>query len=183
MYLTPEKEQAFVQQYDHLIWSCVRKFRRKMTKQWRDEEDLHQEAVLVFLSFLRSCNSPEDIKKRFPFQDIKNAMSRHAIGEQVVSFPKSRTSDFSKIVNSTKAVELAEETVDAWHQVNSIDDLMDKLAIEAYKESLEGDAREVIAMKMGGKRNREIARKFGVSDVRISRLCQKLGKEYQQFVQ
>lgn len=183
MYLTPEKEQEIVQQYDHLIWSCVRKFRRKMAEQWRDDEDLHQEAVLVFISFIRSCDTQEDIKKRFPFQDIKNAMSRHSIGEQVVSFPRSRTSDFRKIVNSTKSVELADVTVDEWHQVNSIDDLIDRLAVESYKETLKGSEREVIAMKMDGKRNREIARQYGVSDVRISRLCQRLGDKYKQFVQ
>lgn len=177
MFLTQVQESELMQKYNRLLWFCVHNFKRSSKLQ--DEEDLYQEAAIVFLNFIRSCDSMESLQTSFPFMDIKNALTRWIIAQQVVSFPKTRTTDFKRIMRSAKSAELKEEIAVKTSDDSSMDYIFAKLTLESYCHSLNETERKVLLLKSMGKRNREAAHELGVSEVKISRVCHRIKQNIQ----
>lgn len=177
MVLSMQEEERIIEKYDKVIWSTVHRFKRRMTIQHDNKDDLHQEAVMVMLKHIRTCNTQDEISK-IPIRDMINAMCRHVLGEQVVSVPK-RTTTFSKTISTVaKASDYSELTIDDKYCDMSIDDVMTKVIFDAFCCHLSDAERRIVDLKMNGYSNREISRMIGVTDVYITRALKKIKTIY-----
>lgn len=177
MNLTSCQEEQLIQQYDRLLWSIVHRFKRRNYGGYDNREDLHSECVIVLLRHIRSCETMNDVK-RIPIRDMINAMCRFVLGEQAVTYPQ-RTTDFSKIIKKAphKTDYIAVDR-DSGQRRESLDDALDEIAFRDYLSTLSAQDRRIIQMKLEGKRNRDVAQAFGVTDVVITRTLKRLRKNY-----
>ena len=177
MVLSRQDEERIIENYDKVIWSTVHRFKRRLPTQYDNKDDLHQEAVMVLLKHIRSCNTQDEISK-LPIRDMINAMCRHVLGEQVVSIPK-RTTTFSKTISTVAtASDYTELDVDDRYCDMSIDDVMTKVIFDSFRCQLDDAERHIVDLKMNGYTNREISRMLGVTDVYITRALKKIKAVY-----
>lgn len=177
MELTAAQEEQLINQYDKLLWSIVYRFKRRKGNEYRNDEDLHSECVIVFLRHIRSCDNMEDVRK-VPIRDMINAMCYFVLGEQAVAYPK-RTADFRRVMeNAVRKVDYSavDSYKDTWCE--PFGDLIDRITFREFLQSLSDKDREIVIMKLQGVRNGKIARKFGVSDATMTRMIKRLKEIY-----
>lgn len=176
MKLTMKQEEELLQHYDKLLWSVVHRFRRKHYQGYNNREDLHSECVLVFLNHVRSCENWDEITK-VPILDMVHAMCLHVLGEQALTYPK-RTAIFRQVMDEAKsaAPNTENEREDSYEPCN---DALDIIAFRDFYAKLPVDDKKIVVMKLRGCKNRQIAAKLEVSDVRVTRMIQKLHRFYQ----
>lgn len=183
MILTTEQEEKYVKQYEKVIWATVNGFKRRTTTRRDNKDDLYQEASIVFIKHIRSCETEEEIGKNIPIRDMIHAMCCFNLGEQVLSYPK-RTSKYR--TNVTKdvvhAVDYSEVDHDDRYLEMSIDNAIENMTMKSFLASLDDDEKEIAKYKEIGYKNREIAQLMGVSDVNISRALNKMRSKYKNFV-
>ena len=177
MKLTSQQEEQLMQQYDRLLWSVVHRFKRKMHSGYNNKEDLHSECAMVFLNHIRSCETMDDIQK-VPILNMINAMCRFVLGEQALSYPR-RTSNFRQVMETVASkVDYAEVDRDENKRYEPINDALDVVAFKDFFVGLSPVDQKIITMKLEGRKNREIARDLGVTDVMMTRAIQRLRKFY-----
>ena len=159
-----EDEPAILAQYEDLIWRLVHQFRNRAAKDWIEADDLHQEAVIAFIQYIRTIDSPEALQKAFPFRQITNAMCVHCIERQTLSMPK-RTSAWKQIMAAAQApVPLDNIEVEAACALRPIDESDDRLTFDAFIGGLPDRERTVLQMRIAGMSNRDIAKKLHMTD-------------------
>lgn len=177
MNLTAYQEEQLLQKNDRLLWSVVHRFKSKHYNGYDNMEDLHSECVLVYLKHIRSCETMDDIKK-VPILDMINAMCRYVLGEQALSYPP-RTTNFRQVMESAASkVDYVELDRDENLRSEPLNDTLDEIAFKDFYAALPPMEQKIVAMKLDGHRNREVARDLGVTDVEITRALQKIRKLY-----
>lgn len=182
MKLTPIEEERLIKQYNNLVWRTVRRFKRRMTHKIYNEEDLYQEAMLVFVNHIRKAETMDELHHKIPIRDMINAMCRLALRDQIVSFPE-RTSSFSDFMS--KLPDRAEYTdIDMNESMrdHSVANADARMLVKEFFESLPKQDRELIAMKYHGMTNREISARIGSTDLRVCRQFKRLRSLYEAFV-
>lgn len=183
MILTREQEAQYVVKYERMIWEIVHKFKRRTMAQKDNKDDLFQEAVIVFVKYLRKCESEEEIGKNIPVRDMINVMCRFNIGEQVLSYPK-RTSYYRAkgTEDIVHAVDYTELDRDDRYLDMTIDQSIENMTMKSFLSSLSAKEREIARLKQAGLKNREIAKRLGITDVDITRTLKRMRANYQNFV-
>lgn len=177
MNLTPCQEEQLIQQYDRLLWSIVHRFKRRSYNGYENKEDLHSECVLVFIRHIRSCDTMDDVQK-VPIRDMINAMCRFVLGEQTLTYPQ-RTTDFSHVMKKVAhKTDYSAVDRDSSQRYEPMNDALDEVAFRDYLSSLSEEEKQMIQMKLEGKRNRELAQAFGVTDVIVTRTLKRLRNSY-----
>ena len=183
MILTTQQEAQYVEKYKDLIWSTVGKFKRRTTAQRDNKDDLFQEAAIVFIKYVRSCEIEEDIGKNIPIRDMINVMCRFNLGEQVLSYPKRTTYYRAKGTEDiVHAVDYSEVDQDDRYLDFTIDQAIENMTMKSFLDSLTEQEREIVRYKGRGFKNREIAKLMGVTDVYISRTLTRMRDKYQNYV-
>ena len=101
MQMSQEQEEQFLMNYSDAVWKIVNLFRSGM-KNGTSDEDLHQEGMIVLMAHARKAKDEEELRI-FPRMEIKNAICRYLMKQEVVNYPKTRTSDYTKVVRATNA--------------------------------------------------------------------------------
>lgn len=183
MVLTTEQETYYLKKYEALIWSTVNGFKRRTTAQRDNKDDLFQEASIVFIKYLRSCESENDIGSNIPIRDMINAMCRVNLCEQVLSYPKRTTYYRAKGTEDiVHAVDYSDLDRDERYLDMTIDQSIENMTIQSFVSSLSDDEKEIVALKGMGYKNREIARQLGISDVNVTRSLNRMKNQYKKFV-
>lgn len=180
MALTTEQKEQLLLEYDNMLWSIVHRFKNRMHtggeyKGFKNDEDLHSECVLVLVRHLNACETVEDVKK-IPKRDMIHAMCLHILTEQALSYPK-RTTKFGHIMGAVSAG-LSRGVLEDMGQPRTIDDMLDEVAFEQFRDELDAEDKEVLDMKAAGCKNREVAKKFGYSDAEACRRIACLRRAY-----
>lgn len=176
MKLTTKQEEELLNHYDKLLWSVVHRFRRKHYQGYNNRDDLHSECVLVFIKHIRACKDWEEIS-RVPILDMVHAMCLYVLSEQALTYPK-RTAIFRQVMDEAKgtAPNTENEKEDSYEPCN---DALDVIAFRDFFAKLPLEDKKIVVMKLRGCKNRQIAAKLGVSDVRVTRMIKKLRCFYQ----
>ena len=173
MEFTACQKEALFQQYDKLVWHIVYRFGRRMHGGYQNKEDLHGECWVVLYKHLRNCKTQEEMQK-IPIRDMINAMCRYVLGEQTVSYPK-RTTNFRAVIDSAEAKADLSDDADTRDPIGNV---IDRISFTEYFDTLSPTEQQIITMKLGAFRNREIARALVLSDVDITRTLKRLRKKY-----
>ena len=183
MQLTPVQEAFYIKKYECLIWRIVHGFKRRTTSRLDNKDDLYQEACIVFIKYIRSCENEEEIGQNFPFMDMQNAMCRHNIGEQVLSYPK-RTTHYraAGTEDVVHAVDYTEVDLDDRYLDMTIDKTIENMTMKNFLSDLPAKEREIARLKQLGYKNREIAGRLNTSDVDITRTLKRMRATYQNYV-
>ena len=179
MYLTPEQEEFYVRKYDRLVWSVVHHFRNRNAFQDSDNrDDLYQECMYVLVLSLRKAPTMEGYRP--PILDMINAMCRFTLLQLAASYPK-RTSDYKKRISETRCP----MDMDALESVagdsdKGFDETELAMVFRNFMESLTPRERLYVRLKLLGSTNRDIGRRFGVSDVGMTRQMARIHQKYNQ---
>lgn len=178
MNFTPQEEEKLILQYNRLLWRTVYRFQRRLPGVVRNQEDLYQEAALVFVDHLRKSKDMDEVQNHIPIRDMIHAMTQFVINDQLLSYTK-RTSDFRKIVRSVPArTSYAAVDMDDGCSVHSVEDALDFIAVKDFLSSLSGVDLNILRMKQSGMDNRSIGKAVGETDVQICRHLKRLRAKY-----
>ena len=183
MVLTTQQENQYVEQYKDLIWFIVGKFKSRTTAKMDNKDDLFQEAAIVFIKYLRSCETEHDIGKNIPIRDMINVMCRVNLCEQVLSYPK-RT-NYYRARGTEDVAHRVDYTVvdqDDRYMDMTIENAIENMTMKSFLGSLSPEEREIAQCKAFGMKNREIANVMGLSDVNITRMTARMKKKYEKYV-
>lgn len=171
MEMSMEQEEKFLADYSKAVWRIVNAFKSGQ------QEDLYQEAMVTLLAHARQARSEEELKA-FPRMAIKNAICRYLMKQEVVSFPKTRTTDYAKVVKSTKRTPLesayflsSPETEDQW---------IFRIDLDTFLSALPERARDMFVSKVDGEKPTEIARRMGLTPGAVTHSVQKTMKRFMQ---
>jgi RNA polymerase sigma factor (sigma-70 family) len=176
MQMSQEQEEQFLMNYSDAVWKIVNLFRSGM-KNGTSDEDLHQEGMIVLMAHARKAKNEEELRI-FPRMEIKNAICRYLMKQEVVNYPKTRTSDYTKVVRATKREPLeaafcilSEDNEDKW--IYSID-------MNEYLKTIPEKARDVFMAKLSGEKTTEIAKRLGLTPGAVTHSVQKTLKRFLQ---
>lgn len=174
MELTMEQKEELLNKNDRVLWNVVHKFKRRLTSGGHDDkEDLHSECVVVYVRYLNSCRSEQDMRK-IPVLDMINAMCQYVLGEQVLSYPK-RTADFRKKLNIVPKRMSYDDIEDGY---DPTDDTLDEITFGSFYAGLSDADKRVVNHKLRGETNREAGRALGLGDTTMTRTIQRLKAVY-----
>ncbi len=147
-------------------------------------EDFVQEVALMFLRYIRKCDSMDQIN-RFPWYDAMHCMSELVLEFQPVSVPK-RMENFRDVIHmmpQTIPYDVAMTNgidVDGMsrHWVEDKDTQMD---FESFMATQDDAISRLAAMKVYGMTSRNIAAQCGVSGKTITKKLQKLRSDFDKF--
>lgn len=178
MVFTKQQEEQLFKDYEKKLWCTVHRFSRRMSKFRCNQEDLFQECALVFLQFIRKAKNMEEIRNKFPYRDMINAMCRFCMSEQTLSCPL-RTTDFTRrIKNMPETKEYEAVDLDESMRDRSIDSLLDTITFQGFLSSVSKEERDILILKSKGLINREVARQLNYSDLQVCRKVRALKKQY-----
>ena len=179
MTLTPGQQEQLINQYDPLVRALVCRFKKRNGSMLFNKDDLYQEAMLVLFESIGKRSSLEGYRP--PVRDMINAMCRYTLGEQVVSVPK-RTSDYSRRISTVaRAVDLSLADDPAEILCDSLDNIVSAVHIEEFISILPSQDRQILRLKLKGLKNREVARRIGISDVKVNRRLRRLRQIYIRY--
>lgn len=177
MTLTMEQKEDLLFQYDQLIWKVVHHFKRRFSHLSSNTQDLHQEAIVAFLTYVEKHGAPDGMFI-FPFRDILNALCRYTLTEQVVSSPK-RTTDYTRRISSSpSAADYDVLDLEASARKMNTDDMVNKVYFDQFVQAQSLMDQQIIRMKLDGSRNRDVARALGLPDCNITRRLSRMKKAY-----
>ena len=176
MQMSQEQEEQFLMNYSDAVWKIVNLFRSGM-KNGTSDEDLHQEGMIVLMAHARKAKDEEELRI-FPRMEIKNAICRYLMKQEVVNYPKTRTSDYTKVVRATKREPLeaafyilSEDNEDKW--IYDID-------MNEYLKTIPEKARDMFMAKLSGEKTTEIAKRLGLTPGAVTHSVQKTLKRFLQ---
>lgn len=178
--------------YDGFLWESVRRFKaRSSANVWSCyEEDLYQEAALVFLRHVRKCETEDEIRMTIPFMDILNALSRFVLIQKPVTYPK-RTTRYTpkKCMTSPKTYSISYDDMEdteffrsEWEVSSFLEDVESNMTMKSFLRQLPEEDRKLLLLKYSGKKNREIAQELGLTDVAVHRRIARLLAEYKEYI-
>lgn len=176
MQVSREREEQYLREQSRAVWKIVNTFRMGMKYQTSDE-DLYQEGMIVLINHLRQAKDEQELKK-FPTMDIKNAICRFLMKQEVVSFPKTRTTDYRKVVTSTRRTPI-ECAIHIKHP-DGEDIWIDQIDFESYLETIPERSRDMLLAKLSGEKPTEIAKRFNVTPGAVTHSIQKTITRYLQ---
>lgn len=176
MKLSKEQEAQYLLDHSKPVWRIVNSFRSGI-KYTTSDEDLYQEAMLVLLSHLRNAKDEEELKI-FPRLAIKNALCRYLIKQEVVSFPGTRTTDYSKVVKATRRVPIESATNLSYPELE--ENILCKIDMESYLKTIPEKARELFLARLSGEKPTEIAKRMNLTPGAITHSVQKTLKCFLQ---
>ena len=182
MVFTHQQEEELLRQYNKLIWRTVHRFQRRASYNTSNNaDDLYQEAAIVFVLHLRKAKDMDEVQNHIPIRDMINAMSRFVLRDQVISYPK-RTTEFRHTMQSMpRRSEYTDVDLDSNSWVTSIDDTLEKIAMDEFLASLSPVDRSILSMKCRGMDNRAIGKLVGENDLQIHRHIKRLRKQYAAY--
>ena len=178
MTLTMDQKENLLLQYDLLIWRVVHRFQRRYGATPFSQQDLYQEAVLAFFTYVEKLQPGKDIFI-FPFQELLHALCQYTLVNQVVTVPHTRTSDYKQRISSIPSA-VDYEVVDVYDGLRhaTTEDMVEKIYFEQFLNALAPVDRQIAEMKMHGSKNREVARALGLPDFSITRRIARMNKKY-----
>lgn len=183
MQMSQEQEEQFLMNYSDAVWKIVNLFRSGM-KNGTSDEDLHQEGMIVLMAHARKAKDEEELRI-FPRMEIKNAICRYLMKQEVVNYPKTRTSDYTKVVRATKREPLeaafyilSEDNEDKWiYDIDMNEYLKD---MNEYLKTIPEKARDMFMAKLSGEKTTEIAKRLGLTPGAVTHSVQKTLKRFLQ---
>ena len=154
MNVSKQQEEQYLQDNSKAVWKIVNTFRVGMKYQTSDD-DLYQEGMIALLAHMRKSATKDELDV-FPSLEIKNAICRFLIAQEAVRFPKTRTTDYSKMVKQTRRVHIEKLLVSA-DPTQSDDNWIERIDMERYLMSLSERDRDMVLMRAHGHKTTEIA--------------------------
>lgn len=174
-------EQQLLEKYDKLVWWIVNAFLRSYSGYFiNDPEDMHQDALIALLQYIRKCENPEEeLEREFPFFQIKSALCMSVLRELPVSVPM-RTTNFKRHVatfsDCTVDIESLKNLLSSRYTIDDLDSIVD---LHRLIENSDDINRKIIAGRLEGKTTREIGSEIGLSGTAVSLRLKKMSKSNQ----
>ena len=179
MVLTAAEKEKYCKKYSLVLWKTVHHFKKRIATDVANKEDLYQECVVVLLDHASNARNLSELH-RIPIRDMINAMCRYILGNQAVSYPTTRTSDFSRTLKrASGSVELS--VLDREITDCSIDEILQLIDFEAFAKSLTDEESSILTLKRKNYTNREVARTLGSTDVIVTRRLKRMRHIYEAY--
>ena len=181
MRLDDIQEQEMILRFDRVVWTVVHRFaNRAQLGRTVTKDDLHQEGLIVLLKHIRTANDECELKE-LPLMDMWNAMTRLVISDQPISYPKTRTSDFTKIMEELgDTVDYSELENQEIHEYG-VEEVEARMNMELFAKTLKKLKREIFLLRMKGTSQVDIAHKLGLSNAKVTRELKAIRHMYAEF--
>ena len=176
MQVSREREEQYLREQSKAVWKIVNTFRMAMKYQTSDE-DLYQEGMIVLINHLRQAADERELR-RFPTMDIKNAICRFLMQQEVVNFPKTRTTDYRKVVSATRRTPI--ESALFIRHPDGEDMWIDKIDFETFLETVPTRSKDMLLAKLSGEKPSDIAKRYNVTPGAVTHSVQKVINRYLQ---
>lgn len=181
MKLNAIQEQEMIERFDRVVWRMVHRFvARAQLGRTCTKEDLHQEGLIVLLEHIRSAKDEETLKK-LPVLDMWNAMSRLVLGDQPVSYPATRTSDFRKIMSQlSETIDYSElENVDV--HCNGFEEAEALCDMDGFVDTLSPLDRHIVLLRMKGMTRMQVSAYLRIPNAKTTRRLKAIYKMYAAY--
>ena len=187
MVFTSEQEQAIIEENMPKIYRAVDNYTAKFSANVArvPYDEFVQEVSLMFLLYIRNCNSMEEIN-RFPWCSAMNVMRNTVLVFQPMSCSKSHKTFKAVINNMPQTVSddvLASATTDvngmSKHWVDDKDTMMD---FETFMDERDENTKRLVSMRYGGMTLKDIASQYGVNKSTVLRRIRTLADDYHEFL-
>ena len=187
MQLSPEREAELVEQNMPKIYRAVDNFvaRHGDNKNTHfSYDDFVQEVSIVFLKYIRRCETEDQIGK-FPWYDSLKAMSELVLRSQPLSV-HAKTANFTKTMNSLPETVSYEVLAANGFEIDGMSkhwapDVETKIDFDAFLSDQSEIIQRIVAMRIYGLSHRMIGSQCGISDVAVIKKMKKLKEEYDEF--
>ena len=188
MTLSPEREAELIEQNMPKIYRAVDNYMARCSKSTVIKlpyEDCVQEVSIVFLQYIRKCETEEALDT-FPWYDAIHALAVYTLSSQTVKTPI-RTSDFNKIIHSIQPTVSRDLLL-----LHGYDDIHPatkdwERERDTYMDfdSFMGEQSEAIcrmvSMRYYGMTIQQIADQFGLSKSTVAQKMKDLKDKYDKF--
>ena len=160
MRYSEQQEEQYLNEHSKAVWKIVNSF-QSAAKYHVSLEDLYQEGMIVLLGHLRKSRNEEELSW-FPTLSIKNAICRFLLGQEAVSYPKTRTTDYARVVRKTRRVPY-EMIVSSLDLPSAESEWIEHIDMKDFISRLPEKQRDWILKRVEGYPASEIAREYGVT--------------------
>lgn len=187
MVFSSEREAELIEENMPKIYRAVDNFKARCDQSKGvpiPYEDCVQEVVLVFLQYIRRCQTEEQISL-FPWYDAMHALSEYVLRCQPLSVPI-RTSSFRSIIQSVPRTVSYDLLLTGGIDVDGmskhwVPDKNTELDFDAFMSEQDESVQRLTSMRLYGMTLRDIAGQFGISFQGVNKRIKKLRKEYDKF--
>lgn len=179
MTMTPEQENELLRKYTPYIMAAAKHYRSACRTSTMEIDDLFQECALAFLREARKAENLESFEQRLPHISMKSACALFTVLNQPITYPVRVPS--LKLIRERKTCPLS-RVEDQIGECRDIEDTEERVTWQQYLDTLNGFDRSIIQEKENGLTGREIAQKFGITPVRVSRSIKRSEAGYKRFI-
>ena len=187
MQLSPEREAELIEQNMPKIYRAVDNFVARHGDNKKTSfsyDDFIQEVSIVFLKYIRKCETEDQIEK-FPWYDALKAMSEHVLHSQPLSVHE-KTTNFTKTMSSLPETISYEVLASNGFEIDGMSkhwapDVETKMDFDAFLSDKSEIIQRIVAMRVYGLSHKMIGSQCGISDVAVIKRLKKLKKEYDEF--
>ena len=187
MVLPKEREAELIDMNLPKIYRAVDNFMARYTGKdelYASYDDCVQEVTIVFLDYIRRCETEDKIAK-FPWHDAIHAMSELVLRNQPLSVPI-RTPGFNRIIHSIPKTVPYDVLVSNGMEIDGmskhwVQDKETEIDFDLFMSSQDEIIQRIASMRMYGMNLREIAGQFGVCFQAINKRIKKLKENYDEF--
>ena len=187
MQLSPEREAELIEQNMPKIYRAVDNFVARHGDNRNTHfsyDDFIQEVSIVFLKYIRRCETEDQLEK-FPWYDAIKAMSEHVLRSQPLSVHE-KTKNFKKTLNSLPQTVSFDVMLSNGIEVDGmskywVPDKETEIDFDSFMSSQNEITQRIVSMRLYGLSNRKIAAQCGVCDATIDYKLKKLKEQYDEF--
>ena len=189
MQLSPEREAELIEQNMPKIYRAIDNFMARCNNKTSpvkiSYDDCVQEVIIVFLEYIRKCETEESLEK-FPWYNAINALTRYVLQCQPLSVP-SDTKAFSSIIKSmpyTVSYDLLMTNgidIDGMSK-HWVPDTDTKIDFDSFMSEQNEAVQRIASMRLYGMTQRNIASQFGVCKRAIDKKITRLREDFDVFM-
>lgn len=183
MVLSYEQESELIEKNLSKIYRAVDNFvARHGGSNYYD--DFIQEVSIVFLRYIRRCETEEQLDK-FPWYDSIHAMSQHVLNNQALTVPD-KTVRFSHTLKNLPYTVSFDLLANNGFEIDGmskhwVPDKDTEIDFDAFMAEQGEDMRRIASMRMYGMTDRQIAAQFGISGPAVFKKIKKLREKFDEF--
>ena len=189
MTFTPEQEQEMIERNMPKIYRAVDNFTARCSMRVANipYEDFVQEVSIMYLQYIRRCETIEDTQK-FPWYSAMEAMRNLILVSQPFSCEKS-THRFSEIIHSMPStISMDAISASTGMEIDGmskhwVDDKDTQMDFDGFMQTQPDYIKRIASMRIYGMTQEAIGRQCGVSHVAIHKKLNRLNEDYKKYME